>query len=670
MDNQEIRDTLRKKAADIPVPDTLQPDQIEEKLKNKTQNHPRFMVRRRSILTAAAAIAVLCVVGLVPMFTYLSQVREMENDMHAPIVEETTIADNEEKSGVTYDEIYDAITGYHKEQDKYSSNDKDGLNFMEDIASESEKSSGSAPTKKAAESISDDATREAADHSETDTQVNGVMEGDIVKTDGKHIFTVKEGVFGSSVRIYKAEGAHVEELSMIHLSQADCSELYIEGNTLIAIGNLWEEEDSNSIAEDRLWEDVETISRNSTQSHITLYDLSDPAAPEQIRQLKQSGSFNTSRISGGYVYTFTNYSVNSLEYKKDQPEEFVPKANNKLVPADKIRLAGKKGGDSYMVMTSLKLDDHNDFADSQAILGNFNTYYMNQEHIYAVNPGNWWEGTGKSAIVKYSYDKGKFSFCGNTKIRGAINDSYYMHEYKGNFVFVYTREKPDRTTNGLCVLDQNLKPIGEISDLGVDETIYSSYYIDNMAYFVTFRNTDPVFAVDISNPKKPVLKSELKLPGFSSYLHSLGKDKLIGIGSSSGVNDRVKLSLFSIGDDYKIREIDKKLEKSGSDSSESYAGDNHKCVFVDEERGLIGLAVETWKYDDSDETGATNQKTYYIVYRYHKGKLKKVLDARLSKNSSIENIRGLRIGEYFYIVDADTKGGIEVYDINTWKKAK
>lgn len=669
MDNQEIRDTLRKKAGDIPVPDSLQPDQIEEKVKNRTQNQPRFKASRRSILTAAAVFVVLCIVGLVPMFSYLSRVDEL----NGPIIEETIIADREEKSGVTYDEIYDAISGYHKEQDENTRKSYDGLNFMEDAASESEQSTGSAPTKKAAESSSDDTAAGTADHSETDTQVNGVMEGDVVKTDGKHIFTVKEDVFGSSVTIYKAEGADVEELSKIQLSQADCSELYIEGNTLIAIGNLWEEDgDSNSIAEDRLWEDnelVEPLSQNYTQSHITLYDISDPTAPEQLRQLKQSGGFNTSRISDGFVYTFTNYAVNSLEYKKNQPEDYIPEINGNMMSADRIRLSEKKGGDSYMVMTSLKLSDHADFADSQAVLGNFNTYYMNQEHIYAVKPDNWWEGSGKSSIVKYSYDNGKFSFCGSTKIRGEINNSYYMHEYKGNFVFVYTRLKRNQTTNGLCVLGQDLKLIGEISDLGVDETIYSSYFIDNMAYFVTFRNTDPVFAVDISNPKKPELKSELKLPGFSSYLHSFGTDKLIGIGSSSGVNDRVKLSLFSIGKDYEIREIDKKLEKRGSESSESYADENHKCVFVDEERGLIGLAIETWNYDDDDED-VSNRRTYYIVYRHNKGKLKKVLDTRLSNDSSLQNVRGLRIGEYFYIVDADKKGGIEVYDINTWKKAK
>lgn len=670
MDNQEIRDAIRKKADDIPVPDSLQPDQIEKAVKTRTQNQSRFTARQKKVFATAAGLAVICVAGLGLLIPYFN----IFNNRNGSTVDETEIAEQGTSSDTTYDDIYDAITEYHEEQDK--SMDRTNKSFIaadaalpEDASAsnDSEASTGSAPStaREQAKSISEDTLPGNSDHSETDTQVNGVMEGDIVKTDGTHIFTVKEGATGAIIMIYEAEGARVDELSQIKISQADCSELYIEGKTLIVIGNLWEASYS-PIPSDYDYE--ETVSdyyyRSSTKSHITLYDISDPAEPEQIRQLSQSGSFNTSRISDGFVYTFTNYAVNRLDYDKEKPEDFVPEINGKMMPSEKIRLAGKKGADSYMVMTSLKLSDHADFADSQAILGNFSTYYMNQEHIYAVNPAYWWErnNSSRSTIVKYTYKKGIFSFHGSTKVRGEIKNSYYMHEYKGNFVFVYTRNTRNKATNGLCVMDADLNLIGEISDLGVDETIYSSYFIDNMAYFVTFRNTDPVFAVDISTPEKPKLRSELKLPGFSSYLHSFGDDMLIGIGASSGSNDQVKLSLFSIGKNYEIEEIDKRFEEY---ETMCYADSNHKCVFVDEERGLIGLGVENWHYSDN-----ASDVDHYVIYQYKKGTLKKVLNAELSYTSNVENVRGVRIGEYFYIVDAGTKGGVEVYDINTWKKAK
>ena len=663
MDNQEIRDMIRKKANDIPVPDSLEPDQIEKKIGGVKQYRSFMTKRARTIIATAASLAVICAAGfgLRPLL--------FGGFTNNSIVEQTTVAENPDKNDTTYGEICDAINDYNDMMNKSSGS---GLHFF---GSDSEDSAAIPKngTDKVMEEVGSSGENSAeisssADYSETDTQVDGVMEGDIVKTDGKHIFTMKDSTTGCTITIYEAQGASVKELSQFTISQADCQEMYIEGTTLIMTGNLWTiDTPSLNETETDFEEDYYT---SSEKSHITLYDISDPAAPKAIRQHSQSGEYNTSRISDGYLYTFTNYNIYASEnFKEDEPDKFVPKLNGTVMKSEDVRLLNKKGADSYMVMTSLKISDNGVFADSKAILGDFDTYYMNLNHIYAVSQNYQDYDSIRSTIMKYTYDKGNFSFHGSTTIRGEINDSYYMHEYKDNFVFVYTRDSWRNSTNGLCVMDKDLNLIGEISDLGVSETIYASYFIDNMAYFVTYRNTDPVFAVDISDPKKPVLKSELKLPGFSSYLHSFGDDMLIGIGQESRTfaidpdldieedfGDRVKISLFSIGKDYKLQEIDKKL---AAWSTSSYASSNHKAVFVDEERGLIGLGIE------SDRTGG---KDTYDIYQYRKGKLKKVLSVPLSASTNIYYVRGLRIGEYFYIVD--TKGGIDVYDINTWKKAK
>ena len=317
MDNQEIRDAIRKKADDIPVPDSLQPDQIEKAIENRTQNQSRFTARQKKIFATAAGLAVICVAGLGLLIPYFN----IFNNRNGATVDETIIAEQGANSDTTYDDIYDAITEYHKEQDKSMDRTTNYFALNDDAvpaeeSSDSEASTGSAPsTVNEQAKSSDDTLLGNSDHSETDTQVNGIMEGDIVKTDGIHIFTVKEGVTGAIIMVYEAEGARVDELSQIKLAQADCSELYIEGNTLIVIGNLWEAGISHS-----------------TKSHITLYDISDPEKPEQIRQLSQSGSFNTSRISDGFVYTFTNYAVNRLDYDKEKPEDFIPEINDKMMP--------------------------------------------------------------------------------------------------------------------------------------------------------------------------------------------------------------------------------------------------------------------------------------------------------------------------------------------------
>lgn len=673
MKNQEIRDAIRNKAENLSVPDSLQPDQIEKKLKDRKQKKISFTIPFKTAIAAAASLAVICAAGfgLRPILSgHLDS--SIPGEDATAIVEERTPAESPEKNDTTYKDICNAINKYNEIQmQKDAENDSDKF-FLGFGASNTGKRNASDATTQAE---NEDMAKEdsvsssgSSDHSETDTQVQGIMEGDIVKTDGRHIFTIRENTNGYEVSLYRADGAQVEYLSQIRISQADCREMYIEGSTLIILGDLWDEDISSK--ESARYEDVEDVYSPVQKSHITLYDISDPAKPKAVRQLSQSGSYNTSRISGGYLYTFTNYTIAASDsYKEEKPDQFMPQINGQTMNSENVRLLDKKGANSYMVMTSLKLGDSTDFADSKAILGQFDTYYMNQDHIYAVNRNYRDYASVRSTIIKYTYDKGVFHFQGDTRIRGEINNSYYMHEYRDHFVFVYTRVTRTSTVNGLCILDENLKLTGELSDLGVNETIYASYFIDNMAYFVTYRNTDPVFAVDISNPSDPVLKSELKLPGFSSYLHSFGKDMLIGIGSGNRdsssdqysdieeINPEcVKLSLFSIDKDNEIREIDKKL---AAPETISCAGDNHKAVFIDEERQLAGLAIgKEYSYD----------KGIYVVYQCKKGRLKKVLSVSLPDYTDISDVRGLRIGEYFYVVD--TKGGIKVFDINTWKKAK
>ena len=240
-----------------------------------------------------------------------------------------------------------------------------------------------------------------------------------------------------------------------------------------------------------------------------------------------------------------------------------------------------------------------------------------------------------------------------------------MHEYNDNFVFIYTNynAKKDTTTNGLCVLNDKMELLGKIENLGVKEDIYASYFIDNMAYFVTFRNTDPVFAVDISNPKKPTLRSELKLPGFSSYLHSFGENRLIGIGNGSPYDndtDYVKLSLFSVDKNKKLKETDTVFPRQKY-ATQHYADTNHKCVFVDEERGLVGLMISR-SYND---VSGNKNKGEYVVYKEINGTLKEVLSCSLKMDAdeSEANIRGLRIGDYFYIV-LPQSGEIKVYPMD------
>lgn len=649
MKDNEIYDYIKKETENIPVPESLSPKQIEKKLSGKQQKKFILYRKRSSVLVAAACLFLIVIAGFAS-YPYLFS--SSDTPIDTPIAKTADIGENN-ATPVTYQEVYKRINGYW-ESYKIKMKESDVEIETNDIAME--ENTGSMVKKSAGASTSEDVggtESTSSDYSDTDLQVQGIMEGDIVKTDGKYIYTMSESTMGYEIAIYLADGAATKQVSKISVEDTNCSEMYLHEGKLILVGNSWKNEYEKSPDKD-----VYYNKPYADKTEIIVYDISQPENPKKLSSLTQSGIYNTSRISDGYLYTFTNYAVPSKDYKEDRPEDYVPQVNGCIVEEEKIQFLDADVTNQYLVMTSLKLDSPKDFSDSLTTLGGGNNFYVNDCHIYVtkITQKDYWllGGQNYTAIVKYNYKDGKFSYQARTQIRGAIKNSYYMHEYKGNFCFVYTKNTKSSTTNGLCVLDEKLDLLGEISNLGQDERIYSSYYIDNMAYFVTFRETDPVFAVDLSNPEKPTLKSELKLPGFSSYLHSFGNGKLLGIGEhvSKKRTGGVKFSMFSIGKDYAITESAKKIL---SEDTLCYADRNHKAVFVDEERSLFGLGIE----DDYDPVNSE-----YAVYSFADNKFKKVLSCKTA--GTTENVRGIRIGTTFYVVDVEDE--ITAYDMNTWKK--
>lgn len=106
-------------------------------------------------------------------------------------------------------------------------------------------------------------------------------------------------------------------------------------------------------------------------------------------------------------------------------------------------------------------------------------------------------------------------------------------------------------SNNLYVLDSGMRQIGRLEGLAPGERIYSVRYLGEMAYVVTFRETDPLFAIDLSDPRAPKVLGQLKIPGFSEYLHPLDDGLLLGIGQSvdeRGTANGVKLSMFDVSD--------------------------------------------------------------------------------------------------------------------------
>ncbi|MBR1742802.1 MAG: beta-propeller domain-containing protein, partial [Lachnospiraceae bacterium] len=524
------------------------------------------------------------------------------------------------------------------------------------------------------EMIVDSSAASEEDYTGTDLQVVGVDEGDRILTDGRYFYTLQgDGYDDECVfHIVSVDGKKTEEISRIAFPKFYFQNMYRFRQRIFLIGRL---DDTTEESEDFYYD-------ANPQTVVYVIDISDKEHPKKEYTRKQDGYYTNSRLTGGYLYLFSGYELPRYrlkDYKQSEPSGYVPSVDGEIIPENRLYAPAKKGDGSYTVMTSLDLNHPASFSDRAAIYGHYRNFYMSQEHFYIVQSTFTWlrhwfnytEGAAEdtdtidteetdeedSLITRFSYEDGKFLLKAKGKFSGETSGSYAFHEYKGNLCVVYTKYD-EKTTNGLYVFDDSLEKIGEIGDLGVDEEIYASYYIDHMAYFVTYRNTDPVFAVDIENPRRPKLCSELKLPGYSDYLHSFGKEYMLGLGvHNDGENfeeERYKLSLFRIDEDQSLEETERKILPYKSWDYFLFNQD-HREVFVDEERGLVGFYLHYEAYGNRFE---------YLLYRKNGDKLeriwKKTVDVK-GKTYDLDELRGFRIGEIFYVVSGS--GQVEVHPL-------
>lgn len=228
-----------------------------------------------------------------------------------------------------------------------------------------------------------------------------------------------------------------------------------------------------------------------------------------------------------------------------------------------------------------------------------------------------------SSTEIFRIDMDSMEVSGTGTVPGSVNDQFSMDEREGRLRIATTVGENSlqgsvETENDLYVLDQDLSIEGSLTGMGLDERIYSARFIGDRAYVVTFRRIDPFHVVDLSDPSRPELRGELKLPGFSSYLHPLDEDRILGIGEENG---SVKAVVFDVADD------DPSVEDSVVlDDYNSELGSNHHAFLLDRENEVFFLPGDSSGYvysysdglerlkeleiEDPDRARYVNQKLY------------------------------------------------------------
>ena len=192
--------------------------------------------------------------------------------------------------------------------------------------------------------------------------------------------------------------------------------------------------------------------------------------------------------------------------------------------------------------------------------------------------------------------------------------------------------------NDVYVLNSKLGIIGSIKGLGLDERIYSARFVGDKGYLVTFRQIDPFFVLDLNDPTNPEVKGELKIPGYSSYLHPINENEILGMGKE---DNKVKISLFDVSSPSNPKEASKyTLDEYWSDILNT-----HHAFLLDEKHEVFFMPGSKGGY----------------IFSYKNGlSLKKAV-------SGFQARRALFIDDYLYIIGNNK---IVVLNENTWERAK
>lgn len=601
-------------------------------------------------------------------------VEEAEADTSQEAVEEAEAGSSQEtgeglKEYLTVAKDYDAI--YQKLMEGY----KNAADFSMDGGAEvAESAEEAAAGDIAVESVEDSASTSllSGEYSQTNVQVKGVDEGDIVKTDGTYLYVLRKT---EGVKIIRAEDLQLVSQVEWEEKGMRASEMYLDGDKLIVIGEfeagqLFSESGTGEIS--RKQEDLAVLDVEESVGIYT-YDITEREKPVLSGSTTQQGGYLTSRKNGSCLYVISRYYPNlekNLTDPEGNPESFVPSVDGEVLAREDIYLP-RDGADSqysYLVITSVDTQKPSKTMDRCAVVTASDNFYVSKENIYITGARYGKNGQETTTLVRVSYDKGRVIPEAGGVLPGYLLDSFSMDEYQNHLRAVVSQWNNGSTATGLYVLDMDLKIVGKIADLAPGESLKSARFMGEKGYFVTFLEADPLFSVDLADPEHPVILGELKIPGFSSYLHFFGEDMLLGIGwedSEDGWKRQVKLSMFDISQAADVKEIDKKIL---TDAVMCPGADEYKAVLVNEQDCLVGFAYGCIEENDWDKDSA-----YYGLFQYTKDKgFEQIFSCNLDKEEAFEGnmyylneIRGITIKDTLYII---MNRGVSAFDIKSQEK--
>lgn len=450
------------------------------------------------------------------------------------------------------------------------------------------------------------------EYSTTNVQVTGVDEADIVKTDGEYIYYA-----GDSKKIKIIDANEQELVSEIQLYNEDeeggSQQIYINDDKLVVISSKYVTTTVTCGIEDVI------TSNQAFSTDIYEYNVSDKNNIVQEKSVSLAGDYLNSRMIGDIVYVITNQYV----YKNDESkeEDLLPyyiednTENKQFIPYEYIYYEEENKNNSYINIMSVNLEGE---TQVKSFLGSGSKVYVSEKNIYITKTKqnetvdqekgivSVTLGDAVTKIYKFGINNGKITLKETSEAPGYLLNQFSMDEYDGYFRIATSSTEDGKKSNNIYVFDARLNKAGELTNIAVDENIYAVRFMGEKAYVVTFKQVDPLFVIDLSNQKEPKILGELKVPGFSNYLHVYDETHLIGIGQNTVTDENgntktqgVKVSLFDVTNATEPVEVSNiVLGESGAYSAALY---NHKAVLFIKEKGILAFPLTIYKNNQNSE---------------------------------------------------------------------
>ncbi|MDQ0268379.1 beta-propeller domain-containing protein [Cytobacillus purgationiresistens] len=466
--------------------------------------------------------------------------------------------------------------------------------------------------------------------SETNVQVAGIDESDMVKTDGEYIYQLAD----QKLQIIKAVPAEQLKLEKAVTFERDFSpyQLFLYQDQLIVIGNYYEE--MTKVGAGKELKTDMFHPRWFQSSKIQIYNIADKREPKLVRELEVEGDFISARLMEGRLYLVTNHYPD-VWILEDHPDiDLRPRYKDssvsqekQSVQTDEIQLIPDSKETNFTNIAAIDLDHPSEEMSLSTFLGSGNQLYMSKKNIYLATTNVSFMPTiavGRSneitSIYKIKIDGMNMEMSGSQEIEGRLLNQFSMDEHNGYFRVAVTKgQTTDEThpsSNELYIFNENLVKVGELNDLARGERIYSARFMGDKVYIVTFKETDPLFVIDASLPEAPKVLGELKIPGFSNYLHPYDENHLIGFGYDTKVNaakatgsqpivttDGVKVTLFDVTDLTNPKE--KFTEIIGGRGTYSDLNYDHKALLFDSEKNLFAFPISVYENKKNSENDST-----------------------------------------------------------------